>query len=165
MEVRRCSICGGREYWDGNEWACYRCRMLYDGPTDGKFSMYPWKAQEHYLRQNHRRIWECGGVFIGLREDGTVLCTSENTGDVCDVLKWKNIASISASLLYAAGVKFDGTVVTTAPKKFWDVSGWRNIMGISVGPAHIVGLKYDGTVVAVGDNHLNHATFPAGRTL
>ena len=47
----------------------------------------------------------------GLKSDGTVVATGENSDGQCDVEEWEDIIAISASGNYTVGLKSDGTVV------------------------------------------------------
>ncbi len=104
---------------------------------------------------------DAGSYYVvGLKSDGTVVATGQNTDGECNVSGWKNIVSVSAGDSHTVGLKSDGTVVATGKNdgSLWikggccDVSGWRNIIAVDAGDYHTVGLKSDGTVVATGDN-------------
>ena len=92
------------------------------------------------------------GAFhtIGLKTDGTVYAAGRNTNGQCDVSGWTDIIAVSASYNVSAGLKADGTVVTTG--ETLNLSDWDNIVSISVNEDHMVGLRTDGTVVAAGKN-------------
>ena len=87
---------------------------------------------------------------IGLKTDGTVCAVGRNTDGQCDVSDWTDIIAVSAGYDASAGLKADGTVVTT--EKTLNSSDWEDIVSISLGNDHMVGLRMDGTVVAVGKN-------------
>jgi len=60
---------------------------------------------------------------------------------------------ISASNVYTAGVKADGTVqvVGAYSHEQSKIKEWKDIIAIAVGGVHTVGLRSDGTVVTTGD--------------
>ena len=91
---------------------------------------------------------------VGLKSDGTVVATGNNSSGQCDISGWKDIVAVSAGRWYTVGLKSDGTVVATGQNYDGqcDVSGWSDIVAISAGGFHTVGLKSDGTVVATGEN-------------
>ena len=91
---------------------------------------------------------------IGIREDGTVLVSGDNTDKILNAQKWDHIVSVSAGLYHAAGLKEDGTVVAagTNGDKQCNVSAWKEISQVSAGSQHTVALGRDGTVYAVGSN-------------
>ncbi|SET65794.1 RCC1 domain-containing protein, partial [[Clostridium] polysaccharolyticum] len=106
---------------------------------------------------------DTGGSIVGLKSDGTVVCTKEeikgpdgcfvynpNTFDVSD---WNDIIAISQSTYSLLGLKRDGSVVATGnnENKQLDVSDWHDIVAIAAGDWISVGLKSDGTVVIAGD--------------
>ena len=83
---------------------------------------------------------------IGLRSDGTVIATGDNSNGQCNVKEWTNVISISASGDLTAAVRSDGTVLTCGRPQC-DTSKWTDIAAISVGKGSILGLRKDGTVV------------------
>lgn len=94
------------------------------------------------------------GHLVGLREDGTVLATGNNTNFQCDVSGWENIVSIAAGRLHTVGLRADGTVVAAGYNYNGErnVSTWTNIVAIAAGDHHTLGLRSDGTVVATGSH-------------
>ena len=48
---------------------------------------------------------------VGLREDGTVAATGDNTYGQCDVEEWNNIVFIDASENCTIGITEDGTLM------------------------------------------------------
>ena len=83
--------------------------------------------------------------IVALREDGTVSATGDNQYGQCNVSDWKDVIAISAWGYKTAGLKGDGTVLTTAPNK--ELEKWTNMIAVSQGDIHTAGLKADGTVV------------------
>jgi alpha-tubulin suppressor-like RCC1 family protein len=96
-------------------------------------------------------------TILGLKSDGTVVATGDNTNGQCNVINWKDITAVSAGTYFSAGLKNDGTVIISdnayEELNMQDVENWKDIVAISAGTKHLVGLKSDGTVVAVGDNN------------
>lgn len=91
---------------------------------------------------------------VGLRADGTVIATGDNTYGQCDVMDWKNIVAVSAGMNHTVGLKANGKVVAAGYNMYsqCEVNDWSDITAISAGEKHTVGLKSDGTVIATGDN-------------
>lgn len=90
-----------------------------------------------------------GGEFlsVGLRSDGTVVATGDNSSGQCDVGSWRDIVAIYSSGYTTMGLKADGTVMTTRADDRPVVSQWTDIVAISGGFNGFMGLKADGTVV------------------
>ncbi len=91
---------------------------------------------------------------VGLKADGTVVATGDNSEGQCDVSGWKDIIAVSAGRKHTVGLKADGTVVAVGTNFCGqcDVPDWKDITAVSAGLYHTVGLKADGTVVATGKN-------------
>ena len=91
---------------------------------------------------------------VGLRSDGTVVATGQNTYGQCNVTDWFDIVAVSASGNHTVGLRSDGTVIATGNNEHGqcDVEYWTDIVAISSNWEHTVGLKRDGTVVATGRN-------------
>lgn len=88
---------------------------------------------------------------IGVRTDGTVIATGQNTDGQCDVGAWTNIIYAAAGDKVSVGVKEDGSVVLAgATAGLEAASSWTGIKRVAVGAAHVAGLKADGTVVTTG---------------
>lgn len=81
-------------------------------------------------------IFASDSDILGLDNSGKVYSTYANKNEVA---KFTNVVAIAGTEMYAAGLKKDGTVVTTS--NVVDVSGWKNIIAIAGGTSHIVGLK------------------------
>lgn len=66
----------------------------------------------------------------------------------------------AGGLRHSAGVRTDGTVVTTEYQRSeydeydFDVEDWSNIVAVEAGGYHCVGLRADGSVVATGEDML-----------
>lgn len=83
--------------------------------------------------------------FLGLEE-------SYDYNDYANKPKWGNIVAVSAGDAFSAGVKSDGTVVSTS----FETQDWNDIVAITEvnheGWMHCIGLKRDGTLVYTGDS-------------
>lgn len=88
---------------------------------------------------------------LGLRTDGTLLVTGQNTDGQNDVGAWTGVMHVAAGDTLSAAVKEDGTVLLagTAPGTEAAAS-WTGMKKVAVGSAHVAGLKADGTVVTTG---------------
>ena len=93
--------------------------------------------------------------FVGVKADGTVVATGDNSYGQCDVQDWTDIVSVSAGDWFTLGLKKDGTVVAVGKNDDGqcNVGDWQDITMISAGRDHSVGLKSDGTVVAIGNGN------------
>lgn len=96
-------------------------------------------------------IAAAGDYTIGVKADGTVVCTGK---DALGVANWTNIVAVDIYSRHAVGLRADGTVVVAGNTQDGrgDVSKWENIVDVAAGYYQTVGLKADGTVVAVGYN-------------
>ncbi len=94
---------------------------------------------------------------LGLKEDGTVVSTGEESGRIVD--SWENVVAVGAGHNHVVGLKEDGTVYASHFHGFIveveEVMEWTDIVAIAVGSAHTVGLKEDGTVIRAYGNYLN----------
>lgn len=103
---------------------------------------------------------------VGLKADGTVVATGDNTDGQCNVSDWTNIVAIAAGFDYTVGLKADGTVVAVGDNSAGscDVSGWTDIVAIDADRWYTVGLKADGTVVVAGKKHWSYTPDISGWT-
>lgn len=88
------------------------------------------------------------GHFYGLKTDGTVLYTGERHKESLD--SWSKISTIVTGENWLAGLKEDGSVVTTSYTYLGlgdIVSEWSDIVEIAGTFYNMVGLKKDGTLV------------------
>ena len=116
--------------------------------SDGTVVGYDWK--------NVISVAAGGWHDVGLKSDGTVVATGDNTYNQCNTSSWTDIKVISAGDRHTVGVKEDGTVVATGDNRFGqcDVSAWNDILSVSAGSGYTIGLKSDGTVLATGMSDL-----------
>lgn len=91
---------------------------------------------------------------VGLRSDGTVVTTGDNTFGQSNVSDWRNIIAIACGTWYTVGLRSDGTVVAVGDNEYGQccVKDWQNIIAIACSEYCTVGLRSDGTVVATGGN-------------
>lgn len=69
---------------------------------------------------------------VGLKDDGTVVAKSANQYGKGEVTKWKNIVAIEVDDCGdIAGLRSDGTVLTTSKNYREEVSHWKDIMPVS----------------------------------
>ena len=106
------------------------------------------------LRSINNNVISADFHTVALKQDGTVVAAGFNDYGQCDVSDWKDIISVSASIVNTVGLKADGTVVAVGDNEYGqcNVSDWTGIVAIESGYYNTFGLKYDGTVVAVGRN-------------
>lgn len=97
-----------------------------------------------------------GTCAIGLRADGSALCTPQ-TGGAQRVSSWSDLIAVCAGQYHVVGLCANGTVVCAGEKgKVSVVSGWQDIVAIAAGQFHTVGLKGDGTVLAAYSGESAH---------
>jgi len=70
-----------------------------------------------------------GAHSLGLKSDGTVVATGDNSAHQCDVSGWTGITAISAGGYHSLGLKINETVVAAGDNSEHqcDVSGWTGI--------------------------------------
>ncbi len=91
--------------------------------------------------------------FMGLKPDGTVVCTGSDLYGQLAVSEWTDIVDVSSGYEHSVGLKSDGTVVAAGFNNYGecDVENWTDIVDIAAGNRITIGIKADGTVVAAGD--------------
>ena len=116
-------------------------------------------ASKHYedfqKKVDECSTWEnitkyvCNGADImGLREDGTVICTNEDISSEL-AAEWTDIIDIEASGSFL-GLKADGTVLSLVGELEYKTLEWTDVKQISTSLFCAAGLKEDGTVVVAG---------------
>ena len=135
--------------------------------ADGTVTAFVWewnqdKQVARFLDLSHwtdiTAIASAGDFILGLRSDGTVVCTD----DSFDVSGWTDIVGIAAESYFlweseeehVVGLRSDGSVVATGSNRFQQcaVSDWTDIVAISTGKMSTIGHRSDGTIVATGYN-------------
>ena len=105
------------------------------------------------------------GLTIGLRSDGTVVATGNNSEGQCNVSDWHDIIAVSSSGVHTVGLKSDGTVVATGRNSrtigFFrrqtietgacSVANWHDIIAITTSPDATYGLMKNGTIVSTNN--------------
>ena len=71
------------------------------------------------------------------------------------ILSWTDIQSISGNPEVAAGLKRDGTVVSTWEAREEEMASWSGITQIVTAYDHVIGLRLDGTVLSVGSGWMS----------
>ena len=91
---------------------------------------------------------------VGLRQDGTVCATGDNSDGQCNVSEWRDIVAIATGLSHTVGLISDGTVIATGSNGGGrcNVSAWIDIVSIAAGDDATFGVKRDGTVLIAGNN-------------
>ena len=69
---------------------------------------------------------------VGLRSDGTVVATGDNSQNQCDVTTWTDIVAIAAASYDTIGLKSDGSVVACGMHSSL-VSGWHDVTFVAGG--------------------------------
>jgi alpha-tubulin suppressor-like RCC1 family protein len=72
---------------------------------------------------------------VGLKSDGTVLATGDNTYGQCNVSSWQGIKQVSGGGYHTVGLESDGTVVAVGRNDSGqcNVSSWTGITQVSAG--------------------------------
>ena len=86
---------------------------------------------------------------VGIKADGTVV-TAGKIPESWDLSGWTDIIKVSISGEHMAGLRSDGTVISTQ----YDASDWETITDIHAGPYHLLGLRANGTVAAMGNVYI-----------
>ena len=117
--------------------------VLYQGPSR-------LAAEEVKQWTDIVSISACYQNVIGLKSDGTVVCTTYNRN--LFVSDWNDIVSVYGGYDCAFGLRSDGTVVATGNNQYrrLSVKSWRNIIAVASGYSFTAGLKSDGTVSIAG---------------
>ena len=106
------------------------------------------------IRPLAQNLLACGEYHtVGLRADGTVVTTAQNSDSQCNVSNWRNIVAIRAKENYTLGLRTDGTVVAAGKNgnSQCNVSDWSDIVASCAGDKHTVKLR-GGSVIANGGN-------------
>ena len=84
---------------------------------------------------------------VGLKSDGTVLCTAVD-------LPWTDVVAISAGSTGILGLDKDGQILSHwfRARDAIDLSDLNNVVAIAAGGTHCAALLRDGTVVTRGEN-------------
>ena len=95
-------------------------------------------------------------VFVGLREDGTVICEGvEHEYLINTIEKWSGIVKIAAGYETIVGLKGDGTVVAVCPGRSdvgqCDVENWTDVIAVNTNGEVTVGITKDGKVLMAGE--------------
>ena len=124
--------------------------------TFGKITGYKdaWERSSALWREvNPGKTIDTSGIHIvGVKNDGTVVATGDNTNGQCNVGNWRDIVSVAAGYMHTVGLRFDGTVVATGYNAHGEcnVGEWKNIVTIIAGNEFTLGLLSNGTVIATG---------------
>ena len=62
---------------------------------------------------------------LGLKKDGTVVCTGDNGAKQCEVSEWKDVAKIAAGADISVGITQEGKVLIAGSSA--DVSSLSNV--------------------------------------
>ena len=65
------------------------------------------------ISRNGRTISLSENFTVGLKNNGNVIATGDNTYGQCNVNEWRDIEKISTTLYATYGLKKDGAVVST----------------------------------------------------
>lgn len=133
----------------------------------GSFRDSKQRSLAQWERLVERKTIATGGSHtVGLKSDGTVVATGDNTDGQCNVSDWTNIVAIAAGFDYTVGLKTDGTVVAVGDNSAGscDVAGWTDIVAIDADRWYTVGLKADGTVVVTGKKQWSYTPDISGWT-
>ena len=92
--------------------------------------------------------------IVGLKSDGSVLCTWPNVNGQCNTEDWSDVAEIAAGDGCTGAIKKDGTLLFTGKgiNNSGEVSEWTDVIDIDASDEHSLGVKSDGTVLVAGEN-------------
>ena len=93
----------------------------------------------------------------GIRNDGSVIVTGDNSTGACEVQDWRNIKDIAFTAFMTYGLKNNGTIIHTGGdlngitdferQIFSGTDKWRDIVDISGAQFILAGIKKDGSIV------------------
>ena len=128
-------------------------------------------------RTHGAAVFAADDLTIGLRSDGTVVATGDNTYGQCNVNDWHDIIAVSSSGTHTVGLKSDGTVVATglnsetitveegffitrriprtAESGACNVSNWHDIIAIATSEDTTYGVMKNGALISTVLNDLN----------
>ena len=88
---------------------------------------------------------ECGmHHLVGLKADGTVVATGDNSNGQCDVMGWDNVAKIYAAYNETFAIRKDGTVLATgAVENYSEIKKMKNVERLFYHHPGII--SYDGS--------------------
>lgn len=104
-------------------------RMTTDGLNSRTIeSQYRVVERVEFNWSNLKTVVAGSSYTIGLKTDGTVVCTGDSAYG-CNVSTWLDIVAVAAGDGHTVGLKSNGTVVATGQNGSGqcDVSGWTNI--------------------------------------
>ncbi|MDR0312696.1 MAG: protein kinase [Treponema sp.] len=136
---------------DGTVVAVGYNNKLYDAPYSLPREIYCGQCDVSSWR-NIVAVFAGDEHTVGLKADGTVVATGDNSLGQCNVSGWQAIVAISADSFNTVGLKKDGTVVVAGKFYKGECNGWRDIVAVSSDCSGKVGLKKDGTVVITAAN-------------
>lgn len=109
------------------------------------------------LSQYKNCILATGKNTYALTSFGTVLAAGDNEEKQRDTAGWRNITAIAAGEYHVAGLKRDGTVISTGAARNFinrgqcETGKWSDITEIIAANFFTVGLKSNGSIVTCGD--------------
>ncbi|MBQ8548528.1 MAG: hypothetical protein IJ427_08515, partial [Lachnospiraceae bacterium] len=118
-----------------------------------KLSAWPEKLKQI---DTYYSIAEGENFFVGLCEDGTVICEGvEHEHLINTVEQWNGIVKIAAAKETIVGLKGDGTVVAVCPARSdegqCEVDDWTDVIAVNTNGKVTVGITKDGKVLMAGD--------------
>ena len=171
MGILKCEICGGQIVAKENGvFECENCGIKYDkshiqemiqgfsstnsnGHTSDDFASIQEKIAP--FRSVFQGMISMGcNHAMGLCSDGSVLADGNRKAsrELCSLQYWPNMIAVSAGDDFSAGLRSNGTVMTTDAYYLNDAKNWSDIVAISASDSYLVGLRSDGTVMATGNN-------------
>lgn len=134
---------------------CASRRMTLAMNSRGQITGITQSAHEQYA-QNWPEVTMISANkfnFMGLKPDGTVVCTGSDLYGQLAVSEWTDVVKVSSGYEHSVGLKSDGTVVAAGFNNYGEcnVENWTDIVAIAAGNRITLGIKADGTVVAAGD--------------
>lgn len=94
------------------------------------------------------QISSSGSGLLGLKKDGSVVCTG--SGTACEVNDWKNIKMIAAGTQHSVGLKENGEVVCVGADRACAVKEWKDIEAVYAGNGITIGKTKEGKLLIAG---------------
>lgn len=89
-----------------------------------------------------------GSGLLGLKKDGSVVCTG--AGTACEVNDWKNITMVAAGTRHSVGLTNKGTVECVGTDRACSVKDWENIEAVYAGNEVTIGKTNEDKLLIAG---------------
>lgn len=142
--------------WNNIKSVCSTRSSVFAIKEDGTVC-YAETEEDHYDLSDWKDIVQIDAHHhvVGLKSDGTVVATGDNTYGQCNVREWTDIVQISCEYDRTVGLKSDGTVISTQEDYgygYLSFEKWEDIVQIVATGANVFGLTENGQVLFSREN-------------